>query len=368
MAVPLLDLPAQNETLEPALTAAFQRVLGHGQFILGVEVERFERLLAEYVGCRHAIGMSSGTDALLVALQAAGVGIGDEVLCPSFTFFATAGCVHRLGARPVFVDVLEADFNLDPDDAARKISDRTRAIVPVHLFGQTAKMDAIQNLAGRCGLAIIEDAAQALGAKRHGAPAGTLGLAGCYSFFPTKNLGGLGDGGALVTHDDAFAERCRAIRVHGARVRYEHDEVGGNFRIDALQAAFLAVKLAHLDHYSALRAAHAAAYACALADCPSLILPQTLAGNHHIWNQYTILLPDAATRNNLRDHLRAHGIACEIYYPVPLHRQKCFDHLDPANCPVSDRLAARCLSLPIFPEMSPHQQAEVIHAIKAYFG
>ena len=251
MNVNLLDLKAQNGALEPELNEAFLRVLRSGHFILGPEVDRFERALAEFTGAKHALGVSSGTDAILVALMAHGIGPGDEVLCPSFTFFATAGCVARVGATPVFVDSCPVCFNLDVRDAARRITPRTKAIIPVHLFGQPAEMDGVLDLARRHGLRVIEDAAQAMGATYRGRQVGTLGDFGTISFFPTKNLGALGDAGALLTNDTALFERAKILRMHGMDPKYVHQVVGGNFRLDALQAAMLSVKLPRFDGYSA---------------------------------------------------------------------------------------------------------------------
>jgi dTDP-4-amino-4,6-dideoxygalactose transaminase len=253
MNVNLLDLKAQNGALEPELNEAFLRVLRSGHFILGPEVERFERALAEFTGAKHALGVSSGTDAILVALMALGIGPGDEVLCPSFTFFATAGCVARVGATPVFVDSCPVCFNLDVRDAARRITPRTKAIIPVHLFGQAAEMDGVLELAAKSGLKIIEDAAQAMGATYRGKQVGTLGDFGTISFFPTKNLGALGDAGALLANDTALFERAKILRMHGMEPKYYHQVVGGNFRLDALQAAMLSVKLPHFNGYTAAR-------------------------------------------------------------------------------------------------------------------
>src|ERR1700733_4676563 len=260
MNVNLLDLKAQNGALEPELREAFLRVLRSGHFILGPEVEKFERSLAEFTGAKYALGVSSGTDALLLALMALGIGPGDEVLCPSFTFFATAGCVSRVGAKPVFVDSCPVCFNLDVDDAVRRITPRTRAIIPVHLFGQAAEMDGVRALARLHGLRVVEDAAQALSATYRGRQVGTLGDFGTISFFPTKNLGALGDAGALLTNDTALFESAKILRMHGIEPKYYHQVVGGNFRLDALQAALLSVKLPHFNGYTAGRRRNAALY------------------------------------------------------------------------------------------------------------
>jgi len=366
MKVPLLDLKPQNSALAAQLKEAFQRVLESGTFILGPEVEQFEQETAKLIGAKHAIGVSSGTDAILLPLMILGIGPGDEVLVPSFTFFATAGCVSRVGARPVFVDSCPDSFNIDVKDAARRITARTKAIIPVHLYGQTADMDAVMELARANNLRVIEDAAQALGATYRGRQAGSIGDFGTFSFFPTKNLGALGDAGLLTTNDDALAETARLLRNHGAKQRYYHQRVGGNFRIDALQAALLSVKLPHLAEYSRRRAENAAYYSERLAWVSRLILPCAYEHNGHIWNQYTVRVADGA-RDGLKAHLASRGIGSEIYYPVPLHRQECFA---PATevLPVSEQLAAECLSLPIYPDLTREQLDWVVQAIGEFLG
>ena len=377
MNVPLLDLKAQNGALEPELQEAFLRVLRSGHFILGPEVERFERALAEFTGAGYALGVSSGTDAILVALMALGIGPGDEVLCPTCSFFATAGCVARVGAKPVFVDSRPDSFNLDPDDAARRITSRTKAIMPVHLFGQAAEMETILGLAREHGLRVIEDAAQALGATYDGRQVGALGDFGTISFFPSKNLGALGDAGALLTNDAELFERCRILRAHGMEPKYYHRVIGGNFRLDALQAAFLGVKLPHLSRYTALRQRNAALYQDRLSalpatkgKSPALILPTVSSGNGHIWNQYTLRVPDPGARDELRNRLTARGIGSEIYYPLPLHEQSCFAYLGnkPEEFPVAHRLAAESLSLPVYPELEVKAIDEVSRAIAEFFA
>jgi dTDP-4-amino-4,6-dideoxygalactose transaminase len=351
--VPLFDLKEQHAGLAPELAAAFERVLQSGHFILGREVEEFEKAAAALTGTCHAIGVSSGTDAILLALMALNIGPGDEVLCPSFTFFATAGCVARVGAKPVFVDVCKTDFNIDVADAAKRVTTRTKAIMPVHLFGQTADMGAIHELAKTHGLRVIEDAAQAMGATFHQQPAGSMGDFGTFSFFPTKNLGALGDAGLLVTNDGELAASARLLRNHGAEQQYFHKLVGGNFRLDALQAAFLNVKLPHLAGYTARRRENAAYYDEALRGC-DLNLPIETAGNFHIWNQYTIRVKDNR-RDEFRECLRQSGIGSAVYYPVPLHRQECFAMADTPSLPVAEQLAKECLSLPIYPELTKDQ-------------
>jgi dTDP-4-amino-4,6-dideoxygalactose transaminase len=366
MAVPLLDLNRQNAVLHAELTAAFDRVLRSGHFILGSEVEAFEREAAASLGAKHALAVSSGTDALLVALMALDLAPGDEVICPSFTFFATAGCIARAGAKPVFADVLADSFNLDPADVARRITPRTKAIMPVHLFGQSADLEPLLALAKKHGLAVIEDAAQALGARHRGRSCGTWGDFGTYSFFPSKNLGGFGDGGLVATNRDDLAEKVRLLRTHGAKPKYYHSIIGGNFRLDALQCALLRVKLPHLASYCTARQRNAAFYTEQLRDLPGLILPVAAPENEHIWNQYTLRVPGAGRRDALRAHLTAAGIGHEIYYPLPLHRQACFAHLPKVALPIAEQLAAEVLSIPIFPELTNEERKETAAAIKQW--
>ena len=390
MNVNLLDLKPQNAALEPELHEAFMRVLRSGHFILGPEVERFERALAEFTGAKHALGVSSGTDAILVALMALGIGPDDEVLCPSFTFFATAGCVARVGATPVFVDSCPVCFNIDVRDAARRITPRTMAILPVHLFGQSAEMDSVLALARQHGLRVIEDAAQAMGATYRGKQVGTLGDFGTISFFPTKNLGALGDAGALLTNDTALFERTKILRMHGMNPKYYHPVVGGNFRLDALQAAMLSVKLPHFNDYTAGRRRNAALYTERLGQVPGVqvaragdcgcanagaagtnarvILPVAYPHNGHIWNQYTLRVIGTGQRDALRAHLTSRGVGSEIYYPLPLHEQACFANLGgkPEDIPWAHRLAGEVMSLPIYPEI-PAEQIEQVCAVIAEF-
>ena len=390
MNVNLLDLKPQHLALEPELQEAFLRVLRSGHFILGPEVDRFERALAEFTRAKHALGVSSGTDAILLALMALGIGPGDEVLCPSFTFFATAGCVARVGATPVFVDSCPVCFNLDLRDAARRITPRTKAILPVHLFGQAAEMDGVLALARQHGLRVIEDAAQALGATYRGKQAGTLGDFGTISFFPTKNLGALGDAGALLTNDTVLFERAKILRMHGMEPKYYHQVVGGNFRLDALQAALLSVKLPHFDGYTAGRRRNAALYTERLARLPGvvaqatdggcieagadevnagrLVLPVAHPYNGHIWNQYTLRVIGTGRRDALRAHLTARGVGSEIYYPLPLHEQACFAPLGhkAEDFPWAHRLAGEVISLPIYPEI-PSEQIEQVCAVIGEF-
>ena len=355
--IPTLDL--RREGLDQELIAAFTRVLESGRYILGPEVEAFEQEMADYLGAAHAIGVSSGTDALLVALMALDVGPGDEVIVPTYTFFATAGAVSRLGATPVFVDVEEDGFNLDPSAVAARVGPRTTAIVPVHLFGRPARMAPLRSL----GVPLVEDAAQSLGATIDGAPSGTLGALGCFSFFPSKNLGGFGDGGLVSTNDAALAARVRRLRAHGAEPKYVHAEIGGNFRLDTLQAALLRVKLPHLGRALARRRAHAAAYAAALEGVPGLIRPSDDPG--HGWNQYVVRILDGR-RAVVQRALAQRGIATAVYYPAPLHVQACFASLGHArgDFPIAERLAEETLALPIFPELTEAERAEVVTALR----
>lgn len=367
--VPLLDLNQQNQPLAAELKDTFARVLDSSQFILGPEVTEFERQVAVGVGATHAIGVSSGTDALLLSLMALDIGPGDEVLCPSFTFFATAGSVSRTGAIPVFVDSLDDDLNLDLEDAARRVTDKTKAIIPVHLFGQAADMDAVQRLASAHDLMVLEDAAQSMGTQFGEKKAGTMGDLCAFSFFPSKNLGGFGDGGMITTNDDALAERVRILRVHGGAPKYYHKAIGGNFRLDPLQAALLRAKLGHLPVYIAKRRANAATYLERLAESAPvregrLLLPSEMPGRTHTWNQFTLRVTNGK-RDALMEHLAANQIGSAIYYPVPLHRQECFSNLAgvEARLPICEKMADEVLSIPIYPELSTEQIDHVINTI-----
>ncbi|MBI3178823.1 MAG: DegT/DnrJ/EryC1/StrS family aminotransferase [Deltaproteobacteria bacterium] len=355
--VPLLDPVRGNAAVEAELLAACARVLHSGRYILGPEVEAFEAACAKYLQVEHAIGVSSGTDALLMALMALDLKPGDEVICPSFTFFATAGSVWRSGAKPVFVDSRPDTFNLDPRDVERKLTARTRAIMPVHLFGQAADMQPIVELARSRNIATIEDAAQAIGAEYRGKRVGGLGTAGCLSFFPSKNLGGFGDAGLVTTRNSALADKLRMLRTHGGIKTYEHKLVGGNFRIDALQAALLAVKLPHLDKDTAARQAHAQHYRKRLlaenvaAEGPGapVILP-AVKESRHVFNQFVIRVPNK--RDALRDYLAEKNIGSAVYYPLPLHLQPCFKALGTGPLPVAEELAREVLAIPIAAELS----------------
>jgi dTDP-4-amino-4,6-dideoxygalactose transaminase len=363
MPIPLLDLQGQYGPLRDELLAAIARVCDSQRFIGGPEVEGLEREIATYLGVQHAVGLSSGTDALLVALMALGVGPGDEVITPTFSFFATAGCVSRVGATPVLVDIDPLTYNMDPSAAAAAITPRTRAIIPVHLYGQSAEMDPVLADAARRGIAVIEDAAQAIGATYKGRAAGSMGKAGCFSFFPSKNLGAFGDAGLLTTDDDALAHEVRLLRNHGAEPKYFHKRIGGNFRLDALQAAVLRVKLPHLDRWTAMRRANADRYDALFADAGEAVtVPFRAAGRDHIFNQYVIRVPQ---RDAVRARLDASGVGTEVYYPVPFHLQECFTPLGykAGDFPAAEAAAAETLALPIYGELTEAQQRDVVSAV-----
>jgi dTDP-4-amino-4,6-dideoxygalactose transaminase len=370
--VPLLDLKRQYEAIRNEILAAVTRVCDSGRWVLGPDCEELERAVAQYTGARHAIACASGSDALLLALVALGVDQGDEVLCPSYTFFATASAVTRLGAEPVFVDIEPATFNIDPKKIEPLISPRTKAIIPVHLFGQCAAMDEIGRVAAKHGLPIIEDACQSIGAAYAGRSAGTLGDVGCFSFYPTKNLGGMGDGGVLTTDRDDLAAKLRLLRVHGMEPRYYHQVVGINSRLDSLQAAILNVKLPHLDTWTRQRQVNAERYHMLFAECglnKILTLPQTVRAAKHVWNQYIVRVPDGQ-RDALRKHLTTAKIGTEIYYPVPLHEQKCFASLgyQLGSLPETELAARETLALPIFPELTADEQRTVVNSIAEFFS
>jgi len=359
MKVPLVDLAADHAALRPEIDAAIARVIDRGAFILGPEVEAFERALAPVAGGVHAIGVSSGTDALLVSLMALGIGAGDEVVTTPLSFFATAGVIARLGARPVFADIDPGSFNLDPAAAVAACTGRTRAIIPVNLYGRPAALPAPGE---RNGVPIVEDGAQSIGA------APVRGALLALSFFPTKNLGAVGDGGAVITDDAELAERVRRLRVHGSKPKYYHAMIGGNFRLDAIQAAVLAVKLPHLAEWTAARRRNADRYRALLASAPvpdELVVPDDTPD--HIYNQFVIRAP---RRDPLRAHLREHGVATEVYYPVPFHQQECFADLGyrAGAFPAAERAAAEVLALPIYPAISEAQQAYVVDTIAGFYA
>jgi dTDP-4-amino-4,6-dideoxygalactose transaminase len=365
MRVPMLDVRRENDPIAGELREACSRVVASGHYILGPEVEAFEEAAAAVAGARFAVGLSSGTDAILAALMAFEIGPDDEVICPSFTFFATAGCIARVGARPVFADSRPECFNIDPAGIEALITPRTRAIIPVHLFGQAADMDAIMEIARRHHLRVIEDAAQAFGAEYRGKPVGAIGDCGTVSFYPSKNLGAFGDAGLLVTNDAAIAERVRLLRNHGAQQQYFHSVVGGNFRIDAMQAALLRVKLPLLAGYTARRQQHACEYQRLLKGL-EITLPVTRPDRTHIANQYTVRVRSG--RDELHAFLADRGIGSAVYYPVPLHRQECFRKYGPyPPLPVSEALAREALSLPVFPGLTAEEQGAVAQAIVDFY-
>jgi dTDP-4-amino-4,6-dideoxygalactose transaminase len=360
MNVKLLDLQEQYLSLRGEIRRALDEVCDAQDFILGPRVERFEQNLAKDCQTKHTIGVSSGTDALLCTLMALDIGPGDEVICPAFTFFATAGSIARLGAKPVFADIDPATFNISPESIRAKLTPQTKAIMPVHLFGQLADMTAINQIAAERNLAVIEDAAQAIGAKQNGKPACSLGRAGCLSFYPTKNLGGFGDGGAICTSDDALAEKIRLLRVHGSGTRtYYHKYIGGMFRLAAIQAAVLDIKLKHLDTWHEGRRRNAAIYDKMLAGS-KVTTPKIAPGNWSIYNQYVVRVHD---RDAVKAKLAEAGVGSAVYYPMPLHQQECFAYLGhkPGDFPESERACREVLALPIYPELKPE---EVVHVAK----
>jgi dTDP-4-amino-4,6-dideoxygalactose transaminase len=370
--VPLFDVQQQYGELEADIQAALSRVCASGRFVMGPDCEQLETAMAKYCGAAHAIGCASGSDALLLALLALGIGRGHEVIVPSFTFFATAGAVWQAGATPIFADIDPHTYNLDPDKLEGLITPATKAMIPVHLYGQCAEMDAINRVAKKHSLAVVEDAAQAIGAAYKGCRAGTLGDIGCLSFYPTKNLGCFGDGGMLTTNNDELAERLRLLRTHGMKPRYFHKVVGINSRLDSIQAAVLNVKLPHLDRWVDMRSTNAARYHKLFAACgldKVLTLPATAPDRRHVWNQYIVRVP-YGRRDELRAHLASKKIGTEIYYPLPLHKQECFQKLPSAAVflPHVERAANETLALPIFPELTAAQQELVVSEIGAFYN
>jgi dTDP-4-amino-4,6-dideoxygalactose transaminase len=390
MKVPLLDLKEQYRALRPEIDSAIAEVMESQEFILGAKVQECEDAIACYCRCPFAVGVSSGTDALLMCLMAEGIGPGDEVITTPYTFFATAGSIARVGARPVFVDIDPATYNIDTTQIEAKITSRTRAIIPVHLYGQMADMDGILDLAVQHGLIVIEDAAQAIGAEYKGCRAGSLGHYGCFSFFPSKNLGAAGDGGMIVTNDKERAESLRCLRAHGSKPKYYHKLIGGNFRLDAIQAALVSVKLKHLDAWTAARQLNASRYETFFANTElrvikssvysrnrvsvpqkrgiaasgkrHLVLPSVVS-NRHVFNQYVIRV---AERDRLKGALQAGGVASEIYYPVPMHLQECFRFLgySAGDFPESESAARETLALPIYPELKEEQCRYIVECVQ----
>lgn len=380
MNIPLLDLKAQHEPIRMEIMNALAKAVDSNTFILGPEVKKLESQVASYSNTKFAIGVSSGTDALLISLMGLGIGIGpgDEVVTTPFSFFATAGVIVRVGAKPVFVDIDPVTFNIDPQKIEQAVTSKTKAIIPVHLYGQCADMDPILKVAERHQLEIIEDAAQAIGAEYPGKRrAGSIGKLGCLSFFPSKNLGALGDGGMVVTNDEVLSERIRILRVHGSKPKYYHQFVGGNFRLDEIQAAILNVKLSYLDEWTRQRQQNALLYnklfmESGLIEKSGLQLPKAVYADNglkhdHIYNQFIIRVKD---RDNLRNDLQKKGIGTEIYYPVPFHLQECFRSLgyQEGDFPEAERAAKETLALPIYPGLTSEQQKYVVETIRKYYS
>jgi dTDP-4-amino-4,6-dideoxygalactose transaminase len=365
MQVPLLDLTRQYESIKEGIDGAVMAVLNHCKFINGPEVKKLEEEIASFCGTRYGIGVNSGTDALLVALRACGVGPGDEVVTSTFSFFATAGVISRLGARPVFVDIDPETYNIDVDALEAAVTSKTKVVIPVHLFGQCANMDPILDICKKHDLKAVEDAAQAISAEHKGRKAGSIGDFGCFSFFPSKNLGAAGDAGMIVSDRMDEEDFARTLRVHGAKPKYFHSHVGYNSRLDSIQAAILSVKLKHLPEWSRRRGEKAVVYDEAFADLDQVTTPHVMDGNYHIYHQYTVAVPD---RDGLRNHLKDKGIGCETYYPVPLHAQKCYSHLGykPGALPVAEQKAKEVISLPVFPELTTDEQEYVIDTVRAF--
>lgn len=359
MNIPMVDLKGQYESMKPEIDSAILQALAETRFILGPNVQAFDAETAEYLGAAHAISCASGTDALHLALLAAGIEAGDEVITTAFTFIATAEAIRYIGATPVFVDIQPGSFNLDPAQVEAAIGERTRAILPVHLFGQPADMDEILTIAEAHGLMVIEDCAQSFGSRYRGRTTGTLGQAGAFSFFPSKNLGCYGDGGLITAADDAVAERIRMLRNHGSSQQYHHDVIGYNSRLDELQAVILRIKLRHVDEYNRKRLEVARAYNERLAGS-RFDTPAIPDDRDHVFHQYTLLCDG---RDAVRESLLGQGIACAVYYPIPLHRQKAFADAALPALPLTEATAERCLSLPIFPEMTEAQIDRVCEAV-----
>jgi len=370
MKVPLLDLREQNEALRPEIEAAMGRILDTNAFILGGEVAELEKELAEYCGTKYAIGCASGSDALLLAFMALDIKTGDEVITTPYSFFATVSAITRLGATPVFVDIDPQTYNLDVSRVESKITGRTKAIEPVHLYGQCANMSTLREISTKHGIPLVEDAAQAIGAGQNGLRAGAMGEIGCFPFYPSKNLGGMGDGGFITTDDDALAEKLLALRVHGSKERYYHKWVGLNSRLDGFQGAVLRAKLPHLDAWSDKRKENADRYRTLFTDAgltEQISLPYERENCRHIYNQYVIRVPKR--RDELRAFLTQNDIGTDIYYPVPLHLQECFEYLgySAGYLPESERAARETLALPIFPELRPEQQEYVVEKLGEFF-
>lgn len=366
MQVPLLDLKAQYATIKEDVLRQINKVLDSQRCIGGPKIEELERQIADLSNCKYAVGVSSGTDALLASLMSLGIGPGDEVITTPFTFFATAGSIARVGARPVFVDIDPVTYNIDPTRIEAVVTNRTKAIMPVHLFGQMADMDPIMEIAGRSSLAVIEDAAQAISSTYKGKKAGSIGICGCFSFFPSKNLGGIGDGGMVVTNDERFYKKLFIMRNHGSEPKYYHSFIGGNFRLDPIQAAALLVKLPHLDTWSQARRNNAAYYTRKFKDTvvQTPVISRVCVS---IFNQYVIRVPQ---RDKLLKHLHANNIGCEIYYPVPMHLQECFGYLGykEGDFPQAEKAAGEVLALPIYPELTDEMKDYVVKTILDFYA
>ncbi len=367
MNVPLLDLKAQYAKIRTEVEASIAEVFESQHFILGPKVEQCEKAIAAYSGTSEAVGVSSGSDALLISLMAEGIGPGDEVITTPYTFFATAGAVARLGATPVFVDIDPVTYNLDPRQIPSRVTPRTRAIIPVHLYGQVAEMDAVMRIAEEHGLVVVEDAAQAIGAEYKGRRAGSIGHYGCFSFFPSKNLGCAGDGGMVVTNDGQRAEKLRCLRSHGSKPKYHHKIIGGNFRLDALQAAIVSAKLPHLDNWTAARQSNAKRYDQLFSEAGVAIGLPVAVTDRHVFNQYVIRVP---ARDRLQAYLRSRGVGTEVYYPVPMHLQECFRPLGytAGSLPESERAAKETLALPIHPELTDEQAGYVVECVREFLA
>lgn len=365
MTVKLLDLVSQYESIKDEIRAAVDEVFSTQQFILGSKVEALEAEISRYCGVKYSIGVASGSDAILLSLMALGIRDGDEVITTPYTFFSTVSSITRLGARPVFADVDPRTYNLDPARVAKLITSATRAIIVVHLFGQAAEMDAIMDTARRKGIPVVEDACQSIGARYKGKMTGSIGAAGCLSFFPSKNLGGFGDGGMIITNDAKLADTARVLRVHGGRERYYHDVVGINSRLDALQAAVLLVKMRHLERWHEGRRSNAAFYDRALSKVRGVVIPFVEPHSRSIYNQYVIRVKD---RDALKEYLQKNGVGCEVYYPVPLHLQKCFAFLrgKAGDCPESEAAARETLALPVYPELADAQKEYVVSKVREF--
>ena len=369
--VPLLDVNRGNHALRDEIVAALAEVVDSGKFLHGPQVTELETQLAKLCHTKHAVGCASGSDALLLALMALELEPGDEVIVPSFTFFATASCVDRLGAKIVFADINPQTYNIDPAAIEACITHRTRAIIPVHLFGQSAEINEICKIAARYDITVIEDAAQAIGAAYHGRPVGSWGQMGCLSFYPTKNLGGLGDGGMLTTSSDSLNDRLRLLAAHGMKPRYYHSAVGINSRLDTLQAAALLVKSKRLGEYSHARQSHASRYSAMFEQSglsQKIGLPFQDPAAHHVWNQYSLRVGEGR-RDALKGYLQQHSVGCEIYYPVPLHQQQCFQSksCSQVNLPETDRAALEILHIPVYPELTSSEQHRVVDVIDGFY-